>query len=168
MTKTCKKCTETKDIEEFPKQKSNKDGRLGICRVCNRERINKNSTKYREKNREKINAYQVERNKLNPEKRKEYDARYKRKHGDSLLVQKAKGNCKTHYKITYEQYLECMSTSEVCEICGKDHDLCYDHDHTKEGIEAFRGVLCRQCNSSLGGLGDNLESVLKAVKYLQK
>lgn len=72
---------------------------------------------------------------------------------------------KHQYGISLEEYHDCMSTSDVCEVCGTDDRLCYDHDHT---TGEFRGVLCRQCNVSIGGLGDTLESLEKAVSYLKK
>ena len=69
------------------------------------------------------------------------------------------------YGITGEEYKAAMSTSDSCEICGVTSHLCYDHDHNLSGIEAFRGVLCRQCNKALGLLGDNQEGAEKALKY---
>ena len=57
----------------------------------------------------------------------------------------------------------------VCECCGEDPKLkqyhafwVLDEDHEKE---CFRGWLCDQCNIAIGHLGDNLEGVMKAVKY---
>lgn len=40
-----------------------------------------------------------------------------------------------------------------------------DHDHD---TGEFRGWLCKKCNTGMGALGDNLESVLRAVQYLAK
>jgi len=68
------------------------------------------------------------------------------------------------YKCTTEEYKERMSTSACCEVCGKTEELCYDHDHA---TMKFRGVLCRGCNRSLGQLGDDLEGIMKVVRYLQ-
>lgn len=31
----------------------------------------------------------------------------------------------------------------------------------------FRGVLCMECNSALGKLGDNEEGLIKALKYIR-
>jgi len=74
-----------------------------------------------------------------------------------------------HYGITEEVYEGCMSTSDVCEVCGDTENLCYDHCHTVgKGIEAFRGVLCRTCNAGLGQIGDTLEAVNKVVTYLKR
>ena len=40
-----------------------------------------------------------------------------------------------------------------------------DHDHVSG---EFRGWLCKQCNTGLGNLGDDLDSLLRAVQYLGK
>jgi hypothetical protein len=63
----------------------------------------------------------------------------------------------------------------VCECCGKctleqtknrkPIGLFLDHDH-KTG--QFRGWICHDCNSALARAGDNLDGVMKLVKYLEK
>ena len=56
-----------------------------------------------------------------------------------------------------------------CDCCGKPMThrgkdaMHFDHDHK---TDEFRGWLCKQCNTGLGNLGDDLEGVLKAVRYL--
>jgi len=57
-----------------------------------------------------------------------------------------------------------------CACCGvpMTHDkditgMCFDHDPV---TETFRGYICKKCNTSIGGLGDDLEGLMKAVKYL--
>lgn len=72
------------------------------------------------------------------------------------------------YGISHREYVEAMKTSHCCEICGSDKELCYDHDHTTTGVEAFRGVLCRACNGAIGILGDTLSDVNRAVAYLKR
>jgi hypothetical protein len=53
-----------------------------------------------------------------------------------------------------------------CDNCGKtDQKLIFDHCHK---TAKFRGWLCYQCNTAIGNLGDNLDGLMKAVKYLQK
>ena len=68
------------------------------------------------------------------------------------------------YGIDRETYLQRMETSTVCECCGTDKELGYDHDHD---TMAFRGVLCRNCNRAIGQLGDTLESLEAATAYLR-
>ena len=51
---------------------------------------------------------------------------------------------------------------ECCHIEGKK--LQTDHLH---GSTTFRGWLCRNCNTGMGVLGDNLEGILQAAIYLE-
>lgn len=56
----------------------------------------------------------------------------------------------------------------ACECCGvmtEPDKLLLDHDHI---TGAFRGWLCRGCNSSIGGLGDNIEGLEMAISYLKR
>jgi hypothetical protein len=57
--------------------------------------------------------------------------------------------------------------SAVCECCGASQKKALSLDHCHE-TGAFRGWLCSKCNLGIGKLGDSLESLLKAVKYLQR
>jgi len=55
--------------------------------------------------------------------------------------------------------------SANCDKCHKNKKLQIDHIH---GSLTFRGWLCRNCNTGLGALGDNLEGLLRAAIYLEK
>jgi len=76
---------------------------------------------------------------------------------------------KRHYGITLQDYNDLFNAQKgCCAICGRHQSLikktfCVDHDHLTNEI---RGLLCHSCNRGLGLLGDTLESLLKAVKYL--
>lgn len=89
------------------------------------------------------------------EGRKEYEA--KTQYGRNWRVQKT-------YGISLAQY-ELLLSDSVCEICGSVDELCLDHCHSTGDI---RGVLCRMCNRALGQLGDTLESLRRAVSYLEQ
>ncbi len=59
---------------------------------------------------------------------------------------------------------------KYCEICDKHESvlrtrLCIDHCHV---TGAFRGFLCDSCNRGIGFLGDDYDSVKKALAYLEK
>lgn len=76
-----------------------------------------------------------------------------------------KHQVRKRYNVSLEEYRTAMTSSEHCEICESVDNLCYDHDHD---TMKFRGILCRLCNASLGGLGDTLEDMNKVIKYLTK
>ena len=52
-----------------------------------------------------------------------------------------------------------------CHCCGRIDRLFLDHDHVSG---AYRGWLCRQCNLSLGLLGDSAQGVRQALTYLER
>lgn len=73
---------------------------------------------------------------------------------------------KQHSKIRKELHKNAPSKPEFCECCGKiPRKWCLDHDHK---TDKFRGWLCDKCNTGIGKLGDNLEGVMKAVKFLKR
>jgi len=82
------------------------------------------------------------------------------------------------YGISLDDFLnEHSKRSGLCDICkmqcrsGPDHpssmkcDLSVDHCH---GTNAFRGLLCRQCNAGIGFFKDRDELVSAAVLYLKR
>lgn len=74
------------------------------------------------------------------------------------------------YKLSKEAFekLE-KSQGYRCACCGKPKkdgvNMVVDHCHDT-GI--VRGLLCRNCNSGIGKLGDTKEGVFKALRYLEK
>jgi hypothetical protein len=57
---------------------------------------------------------------------------------------------------------------EFCEICGqrgkKRNGITLDHDH-KTG--KFRGWLCSNCNTALGLVQENKETLQALIKYIE-
>jgi hypothetical protein len=65
-----------------------------------------------------------------------------------------------------EKYWE--AADGKCEICGtalSTKDFHLDHCHKNGNI---RGVLCKSCNHGLGMFKDNLETLAKAISYLEE
>ena len=70
--------------------------------------------------------------------------------------------------------LQTPPMSQYCDCCGRENTKVYgkginfalDHHYDDAGNPIFRGWLCRQCNSGIGYLGDNVTGVFKAVDYL--
>jgi hypothetical protein len=78
------------------------------------------------------------------------------------------------YGITPEEYDAMFAEQEgSCAVCHKhqteiSYGLCIDHVHGETGLESVRGLLCKSCNTAIGQLGDNLEGIMRVVKYLHK
>ena len=51
-----------------------------------------------------------------------------------------------------------------CECCGRISKLFLDHTHNDD---KFRGWICRECNSGIALLGDSVESLKRALVYLE-
>ena len=95
----------------------------------------------------------------------EYNRKHRQKHKDRYLEKNRTYRCKHVYGITLDEYYKRMSTSDCCEVCSSKEQLGYDHCHD---TLKFRGVLCKNCNRSLGQLGDTTESIGKVLFYLNK
>lgn len=61
-----------------------------------------------------------------------------------------------------------VTADDRCEICGIDRTpqrrLGFDHDHDTGVV---RGVLCSNCNSAIGLLGDDPALIRRAAEYLE-
>jgi hypothetical protein len=75
------------------------------------------------------------------------------------------------FGLSPEDYLEMYNKQDgKCACCGRyaeevsNKNLAVDHDKDTGKI---RGLLCSSCNQGIGLLGDDLESVIKAVRYLE-
>lgn len=53
--------------------------------------------------------------------------------------------------------------SGVCAICTQPRELHVDHDHETGRI---RGLLCSNCNTALGLLGEDVDVLIAALAYL--
>jgi hypothetical protein len=68
------------------------------------------------------------------------------------------------YGLTHEQYLAMVeSQGGVCALCRQHKYLTVDHCH-ETGV--VRGLLCQDCNTSLGKLGDTPASLQRVLRYL--
>ncbi len=138
MAQTCRVCKQIKNIGEYGFHIRNKKHK-SECKECARLE----SVQYRIKNREK----------------------YLRTASNSQL--------KKNYGFSLEKYEELLEKQNgKCAICGdaspKQKNIkrfAVDHCHTSKKI---RGLLCANCNKGIGLLGDNIEILEKAIKYLEE
>ena len=67
------------------------------------------------------------------------------------------------FKLTEDQYNDLMK-NENCQICNVElTKKCIDHCHSTNKV---RGVLCNNCNTALGLVGDNASTLQKMIEYL--
>ena len=73
------------------------------------------------------------------------------------------------YGISLEQYDEMLKAQQgVCAICATSCDtgmnLAVDHCHDTNKV---RGLLCKNCNTAIGLLKENVENMNKAINYIK-
>ena len=70
------------------------------------------------------------------------------------------------FNLSEAEYQNLIKSNE-CQVCGRDitEKKCIDHCHTTEKI---RGVLCNNCNTALGLVGDNVQILSKLIQYLEQ
>ncbi len=144
--KTCKKCGQTKPLEDFYKESRVKDGRQARCKTCHI----KATEKYRKENPEIYRAASL-------------------KHWHSLNEKKKQERWIKRYGITAKEYDKLLKQqNNVCKICKQKCKtkkfLSVDHCHSTGKI---RGLLCVKCNSALGMLNDNIKYFESAIEYLK-
>jgi len=67
------------------------------------------------------------------------------------------------FSLTEDQYNDLMK-NESCKTCGeKMGKKCIDHCHSTNKI---RGVLCNNCNTALGLIRDNRQTLQNMLQYL--
>ena len=127
--------------------------------------VKKSQQKCKEKKKVYMKIYELE----NKEKIKERNKKWKNKNKEKIRDQ----NLKRMYGISsldYENILE--SQHGKCCIClihwtqtKENRKLVVDHCHTTGKI---RGLLCMNCNKSLGFLKDNKEIISNMLIYISK
>lgn len=143
-TRTCRVCKEIKVLDLMAKDTKSKDKRKNICKSCDAARMRIYFLNKPEKYEENKNIPRVTR-----------------------------PNWKRH-NITEEEYKDKLEEQEgLCATCRVGPAECIDHDHnccsgSYACTNCFRGLLCNRCNSSLGQIKDNLETLSNMIRYLTK
>jgi len=145
-----------KNIDKIRKQDK-------IYRENNKEKIRE----YREKNKEKIQKWREENKEKIRENQRKYYKNDKKKYREKRLKYLFGITLKEYDKMLKEQNSRCVicGTKKVGRNQYNNRSLGVDHDHKTGKI---RGLLCNNCNTTLGFLKDNPLILIKAVKYLQK
>jgi hypothetical protein len=133
----CVKCK--KYMNEYSKNKYNLKVSIGVCVSCGGTEGFDSSFKSCDKCREK------DRDRMNT------DANKRRLRNYGLVEQ------------DYVQLVERQNGN--CAICGLHFDQPLHIDHCHE-TGKIRGLLCHKCNTGIGLLGDNVEIIRRALRYL--
>lgn len=169
--KRCNACRLVKSRGEFYPAKAYKDGLRGDCKMC----VIASNRESRRRQRAGVKGVvRVEKCKvcdgefsyllLRGQPRRvcsdECSVVLKRAHGHKQRLKK--------YELSDQEYLALVERfGGLCGCCGRElpgHEANIDHCHTTGVV---RGILCRSCNWGIGHLGDDLESVRNAVRYLE-
>lgn len=172
-------------------EQTRKDGHLFRCKECrvlsnkksydeNREKRIATSTRWKNVNRDRANAWERADRAKDPEKYRAREKIYKKRNWAKLSVNESlrKLNLKN------EDFIELNNKHQgLCAICNEPEKrvsrnggicrLAIDHCHFCEengnaGRSAIRGLLCHECNKSLGGFKDNIDLLTSAIRYLQQ
>lgn len=146
--KTCVTCGEQKPEDEFYRRGAS--GRRNDCKECSKARSKAAYEKNGERVKRRVHEYQ----KANPERVQEW-----RKKGKPHWDRKAK------YGLEKEDYeLLLIAQSGRCAICLLPMlNPCVDHCHATGRV---RGLLCKDCNTGIGHLKDDIERLRAAIEYL--
>lgn len=156
-SKTCPSCNKTKSFDDFGKNKKNKDGHRWCCKECD----NKLAKEYYHSNLDKCHK----RGKAWREKKKITDPYYFVLRAHQALAKQLDipiNDFENWYKKQW------MKQQAQCAICGcviVDEHI--DHDHSKMGIKALRGILCHNDNTALGHVKDDINRLEKMIEYLK-
>lgn len=137
----------------------------------NKEKILQRKRKLYQENKEERREKQREYHYANRVERNEYSKKYHALNGDRHKERCRKADLKRKFNITIEDYdILFEKQNGCCGICNNPQEkfefrLAVDHDHETGEV---RGLLCSRCNLGLAKFGDNIEGIMKVVKYLKK
>ena len=160
--RTCKKCGETKPIEEFYERKSGgRKIRRHECKVCTRRRIRKRYKENPEVMIERANTYYKN---------------IRKKDWGRVRFKRALNSSRAHAR--KGDFAPCNATEEevraaftgFCHSCGVPEselvkNLNLDHDHCSGKM---RGFLCGRCNTALGQLRNSPKMVSALAAYIEQ
>lgn len=172
-TQRCSKCHELKSLSEFSHHCHQSSGYRSECKACQLKR----NQKWRKDNPDRYRAI-LDRGHL---KRKS-DPVTRAKHAAGIKVWRKTpsgqrsmldNRLRHDYGITLEEYNRLIDKQNgLCAICGNppkggsptNQRLHVDHDHTTGKV---RGLLCKNCNTAIGFLGEDLSRIEASIRYLK-
>lgn len=161
--KICKECGEYRDYSLYHRHPNGINGLASKCKACRCAY----SRKYRRDNLKKAKENNKKWKINNPEKVALIRKRQKKKAKEKTH----RYHIKREYGMSSEQYeYMLLEQGGVCAANGcheimKHGRLSVDHCHKTGRI---RGLLCSQCNTTLGRVGDSIEKLKGLISYLER
>ncbi len=169
----CCRCDQFKSPSEFHKRSNRKRGKAYLCGEChNTAQREKRATdeEFQEYNRKQTSRYYHRHKERMNKSRKEYAA------NNPQMQHKYK--LKQNYQMTVEEYGNILTKQNgVCAICKlpetrmtssrkdkKVNALAVDHNHISG---RNRGLLCGNCNTALGLMKEDIETLKNMISYLR-
>lgn len=157
--KRCKKCGESKPLDDFYRDAACRNGYRPECKGCNLAA----KKRWYERNRRRAIDRTIAWQRENPEKYRAKQRAYRAAHPDMDRA----GHLKRKFGLRPEDYARMLSEQlGGCAICGSSAralNLHVDHNHD---TGAVRGLLCQRCNHGIGLLREVPELLHRAAEYL--
>jgi hypothetical protein len=145
MTKKCGRCKNDLPLSAFRIKNAERGTYQSYCIECNKEKNREHYQQNKDRYKQKARAYEL-------------------KNGGGVTIR---------HNLPVGKLEELLEKHDgMCWICKERPATVVDHDHscckTNQGScgRCVRGVLCKQCNTGLGKLGDDINGLKKALDYL--
>ncbi|GAA0293085.1 endonuclease VII domain-containing protein [Streptomyces turgidiscabies] len=172
--KRCSRCGETKPRATFASNKSSRDGLQAYCRGCWAEYHQARQLAKGKNVRPRVDApegYKFCRSCEQIKPHGEWHRNATASDGLSTSCRACRAvkgrarHLKRNYNLTEAERDEIVASQMgLCVICLKAPAIHVDHCHETGRV---RGVLCFNCNSAIGKLGDDPDAVRRAAAYLE-
>ena len=179
-TKECYKCKEKKDIKNFGKDKSRKDGLSRWCKGCkkeyrenNKDKIKEKKKEYYKKNKDKLKEKYKERYKNNKDKIKEYYKEYYEENKDKLKEKykeryknnkdKIKEKKKEYHENNKDKFKEYKDSPWPYNSIAKTRKEIELYEEVKESIDGYLMCRCTYCNEWFKPSRSSLQHRLGAI-----
>ncbi len=149
--KECAKCHRALPLSEFNSSKVAKDGLYTWCKKCAKEY----RRQYHVLNKERANK-----------QARAWGGNHKQRCSELARTRRLR-----MYGLTDEDYKNMLeSQNGKCSICGlpqmeSTREFCVDHCHETNKV---RGLLCFNCNTSLGKVKDSIPILISMIEYLER
>ena len=159
--RTCLDCNLDLSPSAFGVDRRRKDGLSTRCLDCKRIRLEE----WRSKNPGRSGEYYVE----NKERIQERNTKWRKENPEKWKAARFKRRLKK-YGLTVSEFEKIRNKQDnSCAIClfefKSTSDFHIDHCHTSGHI---RGLLCKNCNMTLGKAQDSVEFFERAIVYLKR